>query len=304
MKRFVPLILFVLLSLTLDGQKTFLDEHKASIVDSSIAKYVEIIDYGKSINSLKKTTYFISGEKESEFEFVKSNDNEGISYLWYLGATKKFKLDGISNSWFKNGQLKSQLTYTYGKQNGIESTWYENGKLATEANYINGNIDGKSIGWYENGQLKSEFNYVNGHYNGAITTYWRNGQIKRKDQYLENKFQSGTCYDSIGNVIKHFELEEMPQYKGGENRMLNEIANNMRYPTNSRDAGIQGKVLIRFAVDKTGSISDLEVMEGINNELNYEAVRVISTLKKFKPGLYDGELAKVYYMVPISFTLR
>ena len=304
MKRVLPII-FLTFPLILDAQKTFLDDYKASIVDSSRAKFIEVIDYASNKKAFKETTYFITGEKESEFEFVNSTDKEGIPYLWYLGApTKKFKLDGIYRSWYKNGQLKSQSTYNNGEQNGKKSTWYENGKLATESDIVNGLNEGKSNEWYENGQLKNESNYMNGQYSGTITTYWRSGQIKRKEQYLQDKFQNGTCYDSLGNEIKHFELEEMPQYKGGDNQMFKDIMNNLQYPTNSRDAGIQGRVIVKFAVDKNGNISDLEVMAGINDELNYEAVRVIGTLKKFKPGLYDGEFVKVYYRVPISFTLK
>lgn len=304
MKSFL-LIMLLAFSLTLNGQKIFLDEHKTSVVDSSLAKYIVIIDNANRPDAFKETTCFITGEKESEFEFVKTNDKDGIPYLWYLGSTNnKFKLDGVSRSWFKNGQLRIKSTYRNGKQIGVDSTWYENGQLATMNNYVDGKIEGTSRGWHKNGKLKSDFNYLNGQYNGAITTYWRNGQIKRKDQYLENKFQTGACYDSLGNEIKHFDLEQMPKYKGGDRKLLNDIAKNLQYPKNSRDAGIQGRVLIRFAVDKTGSISDLEVISGLNDELNREALRVVATLKKFQPGLYDGEIVKVYYAVPISFTLE
>ncbi len=85
MKRLLPLILLTL-PLNLTGQKTFLDEYKASIADSSQAKFIEVIDFAKSDNAFKKITYFITGEKESEFEFINSTDKEGISYLWYLGT--------------------------------------------------------------------------------------------------------------------------------------------------------------------------------------------------------------------------
>ncbi len=53
-----------------------------------------------------------------------------------------------------------------------------------------------------------------------------------------------------------------------------------------------------------GSISSLYILQGVNSELNNEAIRVISQLHKFKPGLVDGEPVPVYYMVPITFTLR
>lgn len=303
MKRFLPIV-FLAFSIALNGQKYYLDEYKASLVDSSRAKFYEIIDFSTN-KSFKKTTFLITGEKESEFNFVKSHAGKGISYLWYLGTPEKtFDREGDYRSWYKNGQLKSQTSYINGSENTKNNSWYESGKLESEENFVSGKQEGKSYNWYENGQLKSECNYSNGQYDGEIITYWPNGQIKRKDQYLKGKYENGFCHDSLGNEVKHFEIEVMPQYKGGEKQLLKEISNNLNYPINSRDAGIQGRVIVRFAVDKNGDITELEVLAGINEELNLEAIRVIRTLKKFEPGRYDGEIVKVYYMIPVAFNLR
>jgi TonB family protein len=303
MKRFLP-VLFLGFSIILNGQKYYLDEYKASLVDSSKAKFYEIIDKVNN-KSFKKTTFYLTGEKESEFNFVKSQAGKGISYLWYLGAPGiTFEREGDFRSWYKNGQLKSQTSDNNGIGNTKNNSWYESGKMESEENFISGKQEGKSYKWFENGQLKSECNYLNGQYNGEIITYWQNGLIKRKDQYLKGKFENGFCYDSLGNEIKHFELEVMPKYSGGDKQLLKDVSNKLEYPINSRDAGIQGRVIIRFAVDKIGDLTDLEVMAGINEELNLEAIRVIRTIKKFEPGRYDGEIVKVYYMIPVVFNLQ
>jgi protein TonB len=321
-------IILLLYSSSLTGQKIFLDEYGASVVDSSQAKCYETIIYGKDSKTFKKITYAITGEKESEFQFASSQNNEGTPYLWYLGfPDKKFIRHGASISWHKNGQiarlglyindkqdgkfqewyesgkLKSEETFKNGQIEGKSISWYENGQVESDQTYMNGTKEGKSRSWYKNGQLKSEYPYTAGKYNGDILLYWPNGQIKRKDQYANDKFQNGICYDSLGNEIKHTTLESMPQYKGGDRQLLTDIGKRAQYPLNVRDAGVEGKVIIRFAINKDGEIVDRYILQGVCNELNLEAIRVIGTLK-FKPGIFEGEPAKVYYMVPITFNLN
>jgi len=292
-------------TISLTGQKVFMDEYRTSVVDSSLAGNYVVTDYGKNPKAFKVTVYYMTGDKESENSYLLSSGKNGLSVIWYLGgSSKKFVYDGKSSYWYKHGQLKSQSIYKNGKQVGKASTWFENGQTESEKNYTEGKCEGKSTGWYENGQLKSESDYINGQYDGVIKTYWKNGTVKRKDQYTKGKFMNGTCYDSLGKEIEHFELEAMPQYDGGDTQLLADISNNTRYPKVSRDSGIEGRVLVRFAVNEQGGISNIDIMEGINSELNREAVRVVGKLNSFKPGSYDGNPVKVWYMIPIIFTLK
>ena len=289
-------------TLTGQKQKIFIDENKASIVDSSEAKQYVIIDYGNNANAFKETYFYITGEKKSETNYVKSTGLFGTYLIW--NTDKNFGIyvkDGKSIEWYRNGQFKSEDTYILGKRNGKAFTWFENGQLESEYNIVDNKFEGKSFKWYENGQLKSDIEWSNGQYNGNVQTYWKNGMIKRKDSYSENKFKSGNCYDSTGKKISHFELEQMPKYKSGDQKLLQDISNNLKYPKMSRDLRIQGTVIVRFSINKLGSISNIEVLQGINPELNKEAVRVIGTLKKFQPAYYDGEPIDFYYMIPLNF---
>jgi protein TonB len=323
---FVSLLFY---SATLTGQKIFLDEYGASVVDSSKARCYESIISGSDSKTFRKRTYAITGEKESEFDFVNSQTTEGIPYLWYFGfPDKKFIRHGISRSWhkngkiaslglynndkqdgkfqewFDNGQLKSEKLFKDGQIEGKSLSWFENGQSQSEETFVNGKKEGKSLSWYNNGKQKSEITYASGSYNGDIITYWLNGQIKRKDHYINDKFKDGICYDSLGNEIEHTPFELMPIYKGGDKQLLADFSKRAEYPLALRNAGIEGKVVVRFAVDKNGEIVDRYILQGVNNELNLEAIRVIGTLKFSEPGMSDGEPVKVYYMVPINFFLR
>jgi protein TonB len=100
-------------------------------------------------------------------------------------------------------------------------------------------------------------------------------------------------------------VDEMPIFKGGEIALLKYIAENTRYPETAKLSGIQGKVVIRFAVEANGSIDRVSVLRGVDPDLDQEAIRVISSLPDFeKPGIKDGKAVAVWYAVPINFALR
>jgi TonB family protein len=105
--------------------------------------------------------------------------------------------------------------------------------------------------------------------------------------------------------IPYVQVDEMPVFKGGDPEILKYIAQNTIYPELAKKNGIQGKVIVRFAVEIDGSIDKISVLQGVDTELDREAMRVVGTLPAFeKPGIKDGKVVSVWYMIPINFTLR
>ena len=98
-------------------------------------------------------------------------------------------------------------------------------------------------------------------------------------------------------------VEEMPQFPGGEKALMEYIAKNLTYPQEARDKGVEGRVLIGMVIEKDGSVSNVKVLRGISQECDAEAVRVISSLPKWKPGKMKGEPVQVSYQIPINFKL-
>lgn len=100
-------------------------------------------------------------------------------------------------------------------------------------------------------------------------------------------------------------VDYMPVFKGGEIALLKYLTENTRYPEPAKLNGIQGKVIVRFAVEADGSIDRVSVLKGVDPDLDKEAVRVVSTMPDFeKPGIKDGKAVAVWYAVPINFALR
>jgi TonB family protein len=104
--------------------------------------------------------------------------------------------------------------------------------------------------------------------------------------------------DSIYQIV-----DEMPQFPGGEAAMMKFVASNVKYPQEARDKEIDGRVFISFVVEKDGSVSNVKVMRGIGGGCDEEAVRVVSAMPKWKPGIKDGKPVRVSYMMPLTFKL-
>lgn len=96
-------------------------------------------------------------------------------------------------------------------------------------------------------------------------------------------------------------VEEMPEFPGGMSALMEYIKTNIRYPETSRKNGVQGRVIVRFVVTKDGSIEQARVVRNINSELDEEALRVIRSMPRWKPGKQDGKEKNVEFTVPVTF---
>ncbi len=99
-------------------------------------------------------------------------------------------------------------------------------------------------------------------------------------------------------------VEEMPQFPGGDPALLKYIGEHTQYPEVAKENNIQGKVIVRFCVTSKGGVSQVSILKGVDPELDKEAIRVVNTLPTFKPGKQGGKPVPVWYMVPITFTLK
>lgn len=98
-------------------------------------------------------------------------------------------------------------------------------------------------------------------------------------------------------------VEKMPEYPGGKEAMYKFIVNNIKYPEEARKNGIQGTVYVNFIVEKNGKLSNIRALKGVNEELDKEALRVVSEMPKWKPGLEKGNPVRVVFNLPISYKL-
>ena len=99
-------------------------------------------------------------------------------------------------------------------------------------------------------------------------------------------------------------VEQMPQFPGGPAALMQFLSQNVKYPVEAHKAGVQGRVIASFVVEKDGSITEACIARSIHPSLDAEALRVIGSMPNWMPGKQNGEPVRVKYTVPITFKLQ
>ena len=99
-------------------------------------------------------------------------------------------------------------------------------------------------------------------------------------------------------------VEQMPKFGNGDADLLNYLSKNIKYPQMARESGISGIVYVKFVVDKTGKVGDVQVLRGIGGGCDKEAVRVVKGMPSWTAGKQRGKPVSVYYNLPVRFVLR
>jgi len=99
-------------------------------------------------------------------------------------------------------------------------------------------------------------------------------------------------------------VEQMPEFPGGIKELMDYLGTNVKYPENAMKKNVQGRVVVQFVVEKDGSLSEASVIRSIDPDLDAEALRVVQTMPKWKPGMQKGQAVRVKYTLPVSFKLQ
>lgn len=99
-------------------------------------------------------------------------------------------------------------------------------------------------------------------------------------------------------------VEQMPEFPGGTEALMNYLRKSLRYPETARENNIQGKVIVQFVIDEVGEVSQAKVLRGIGHGCDEEALRVVLSMPSWKPGKQNGKPVKTRMNLPISFVLK
>ena len=99
-------------------------------------------------------------------------------------------------------------------------------------------------------------------------------------------------------------VENMPKFPGGPQALFEYLAKNVRYPKEAEAAGLQGRVIVTFVVEKDGSVTNANIVKSVDPALDAEALRVVAGMPTWEPGTQNGKAVRVKYTVPITFRLQ
>jgi len=143
-------------------------------------------------------------------------------------------------------------------------------------------------------------------------------QVTSKEEIERTQFS--TCYieaaypteplDTISQVESpdndpiYYIVEDSASFPGGTDSLYTFIKRTLQYPKSAKETGIEGYVIVSFVITKMGDVSNVEVLRGLNTELDAEAVRIVKSIPRWKPAWDKGKLVQVYQTIPIHFNLE
>ena len=134
---------------------------------------------------------------------------------------------------------------------------------------------------------------------------------KKAKSKSRNSCEDSDCedpeYDSSGDMSSedadkiYTIAEQMPSFKGNVNSWL---SSHIQYPAVAAENGVQGRVIVKFVVTAEGYVSQTQVVRGVDQSLDRDAIRVVNSMPAWNPGMNNGEYVNVWFTLPITFKLQ
>ena len=124
-------------------------------------------------------------------------------------------------------------------------------------------------------------------------------QLKQNDGKKTSASTNEVASDTPFEIV-----QQSPEFPGGIDGLNKWLRENLIYPVVAQENGIQGKVIMRFVIEKDGSVTNAQVLRSVDASLDKEAMRVVGLMPKWKPGIQKGKAVRVYYTMPVAFQLK
>lgn len=300
--------------------------------------YNKFGDLGLFVNGKPEglhTRWYENGQLESEIQY-KNGHYHGSRKQYYsngkLASEGNFvngKEDGTNKFWNEEGLLFREGYFNFGKREGQTRGWYENEQLHFQLNFNEDKLDGASKIWHDNGQLMYNFAFKKGEPLGICRIWKENGQMFYEGEFKEewkwggdislpildcslSELISGlTISDEVWSVpgLESFPeptdtwVEVEAEFNGGFEKLNEFINENIRPPAEAAELHVNGRVIVRFVVEKDGTISNAVVETKLVGcpACDKEALRLVSIMPKWKPGSNAGREVRSYVRLPICF---
>lgn len=271
--------------------------------------------------------------------FYNNGIKEGLYKLFYLkgqlkesGLYKNGKRTGVWEYWYENGKAKQRINFDYEApkildfwdENGVKRVKNGNGYYKINLNYTLDEpaiLEGKIANGFQEGKWKlsvsvsESVSYIETYKEGYLIKGIHKfllGEEEYADEtfcnifekeYIDNseKFIVGECYYSnengLGKIIP-------PEFKGGDNGFRSFVANNLQYPEQAAQLGVQGRVYLQFIIEPDGRITNIHAIKTDSPLLVNEAIRILKSSPNWKPGTKNGKPIRASYTFPITFILQ
>lgn len=270
---------------------------------STILATVALLFIGSTL-SAQKTVYldkqaYWTDDKEKAIEYAVITQESK-----YQTKVEFYTLDGRAKG------VCNYADYTENPKkrvrNGQSTYLYANGKDSLVSIFRDNRLEGQRIIYYPDGATKLISTYKEGKLNGKFVEYYPDGKLRREESYTDGKCDGGKLLAADGNELEFEPYFVGAEFPGGVEAFVMLLAKNIKYPTDAVRAKIQGKVIIRFIIDKQGQMIAPRIVTSVNRSLDGEALRVIEAIAqtlRWNPAKEDGEPKRISYTAPVNFRL-
>lgn len=275
--------------------------------DPVTQQVLAFITYDYGVLEGENVGFYRGGSKRFEINYHKNSghiiryDSVENNRIILQGDIEDDKRTGKWTEYYvETGSVKEDVTYKDGLLDGKAYHYEKDGKISIELNYNKGKLEGKSVYYFpysEKVWMECKFG------NGLLTslkTFHNNGELKRKAGVKSNGTKYSYCNDVDGNEI---DCDEWMSEAEFSQDVMVYISKNLRYPATARQKGVQGKVEVAFMVNESGFVKDAYVLNGINEDLNAEALRLVSQMPPWQPMKIDGVPISSSKVLPVVFWL-
>jgi antitoxin component YwqK of YwqJK toxin-antitoxin module len=232
---------------------------------------------------------------------------------WQKGLFSGNKAQGLWQSWYWNGQLKSEGSMVNNRLVGVWKTWYDSGQIASQRTYgaidaittpqkitlsynevklgllgdfyPTGVLQGAGTTWYRNGRKESEVNYQNDTLSGLCTWYRENGQPSSKETYVHGKVNELECFDENGTpTAATCSILKLPQLIHPFFSALDYIEYELHKEKN-KDIKTEGEVIVQFTVTKEGTLEKLVIKSSPDEALSKHITRIFAAMPAWSPAV-------------------
>jgi antitoxin component YwqK of YwqJK toxin-antitoxin module len=290
------------------------------------------MNYGGEKCHVSRASYFRIAFKEAKFWTVMDHYLEtGRIKTFGHYSDDSFKVkEGLFVHYHPNGTIKTRTRYLKGLKMGADIS-YDTARNITDSGYYKNDIpvgtyfglyqndrpqkkgmldtNGRGIGeewqYYEDGQLESYGKRSDGYLKDSIWTYFHNNGIVSFREYFEKgKLLRKECFNEKGED-EHGDCQEeiMPvfnKYRGNFHTYLNEA---IVFPPGFNVRGVV-TVVAKFVIDLDGSINDVEIVKPVHPAFDKEVADLLKSSPKWTPGRDHNHKVKVYYTIPIAFSME
>jgi antitoxin component YwqK of YwqJK toxin-antitoxin module len=335
MKRFLLLLVFICadkiccaqaskdtMSYFMDWTKKYVPEEKGYYYRVALreGEIWHVKDYYVASKSLQMEGYYDSSFKIPRGETRQFYPNRQLKeYGKYLNGKK----NGTWKKYYEDGKLADSMMYVKGIPYGSSYKFHKDGKIAFTGQF---DKEGKGIGtetaFYDNSTIEYTGKYTEGYKKDSIwISYYSDGVIARKDSYKQGELLKNECYTNTGlkQDCRFLAVGSQNQTLTEHGDTINRFAEQMPDPVydvlkflreniRSSPSWFSGnttyvKIYVQFVVDEIGNISDIHIVSGLTQgPFADEAIRLVSAMPKWKPGMHNGRPVKVSYNIPIAFS--